>query len=327
MEEIMVSICCLAYNHEKYIRKCLEGFVNQKCNFKFEVLIHDDASTDKTADIIREYEEKFPDIIKPIYQTENQYSKNIDISRTYQFTRVKGKYVAFCEGDDYWIDTYKLAKQVEILEKNKCCVCCIGKAEIVTESGEKTGMKLPSYKLKSGIIMSEEIIRTICLRRYPFHTSTYMFKSSILKECIINPPKFFSNEGCTDVVYLLLYATKGDFFYLGDSLSHYRSASIGSWSLRMLQRSKDEIRKGDESFYKRMYFFDEYTGGKYHTLCLNAVEKRHFERAVSEHNNKVLVKKENRKFFKYYSLKLKIKTYLEILVPGLIHCYNKIKNN
>ena len=71
-DEIMVSVLCLAYNHEPYIRKCLDGFVNQKTNFKYEVLIHDDASTDKTADIIREYEAKYPDIIKPIYHTENQ---------------------------------------------------------------------------------------------------------------------------------------------------------------------------------------------------------------------------------------------------------------
>ena len=69
---IMVSVCCLVYNHEKYLRKCLDGFVMQRTNFKFEVLIHDDASTDHSADIIREYEKKYSDIIKPIYQKENQ---------------------------------------------------------------------------------------------------------------------------------------------------------------------------------------------------------------------------------------------------------------
>ena len=78
--QIMVSILCIAYNHEKYIRQCLNGFVMQKTNFKYEVLVHDDASTDKTADIIREYEEKYPDLIKPIYQTENQYSKGVKIT-------------------------------------------------------------------------------------------------------------------------------------------------------------------------------------------------------------------------------------------------------
>ena len=71
MSEIEVSVCCLAYNHEKYIRDALEGFVNQNTNFRYEVLVHDDASTDKTAKIIEEYEERYPDIIKAIYQKEN----------------------------------------------------------------------------------------------------------------------------------------------------------------------------------------------------------------------------------------------------------------
>jgi len=90
----------------------------QKTGFDFEVLIHDDASTDGTSDIIREYEKKYPNIIKPIYQKENQYSKGVLISLTYQFPRAKGKYIALCEGDDYWTDPYKLQKQVDFMEAN-----------------------------------------------------------------------------------------------------------------------------------------------------------------------------------------------------------------
>ncbi len=114
----LVSICCLAYNHEFFIRKCIDGFLMQKTNFPIEILIHDDASTDKTADIIREYEAKYPDIIKPIYQVENQYPKVTWFSGTYQYPRAKGKYIASCEGDDYWTDPYKLQKQVDFLEEN-----------------------------------------------------------------------------------------------------------------------------------------------------------------------------------------------------------------
>jgi len=100
----LVSICCLTYNHAPYIRDAIEGFLMQKTNFPVEILIHDDASTDGTADIIREYETRYPDIIKPIYQTENQYSKGVKISWEYQFSRARGKYIALCEGDDYWTD-------------------------------------------------------------------------------------------------------------------------------------------------------------------------------------------------------------------------------
>lgn len=115
----LVSISCITYNHEPYIMQTLDGFLMQKTRFPFEVLIHDDASTDRTADIIREYEKKFPKIIKPIYQKENQYSKgNRAILASFVYPRAKGKYITLCEGDDYWIDENKLQKQVDFMEQN-----------------------------------------------------------------------------------------------------------------------------------------------------------------------------------------------------------------
>lgn len=116
--ELMVTIRCITYNHEPYIRQCLEGFVMQKTNFRFEAIVHDDASTDRTATIIREYAEKYPDIIKPIFETENQYSKHDGSLRRIMDKHTHGKYVAYCEGDDYWIDPLKLQKQVDFLEAN-----------------------------------------------------------------------------------------------------------------------------------------------------------------------------------------------------------------
>ena len=114
----MVSVVCDVYNHEPYLRQCLDGFVIQKTNFKIEVLVHDDASTDKSAEIIMEYTNKYPDIFKPILQQENQYSRGVGIWKTYQIPRVAGKYVAICEGDDYWTDPLKLQKQVDFLESH-----------------------------------------------------------------------------------------------------------------------------------------------------------------------------------------------------------------
>lgn len=115
----LVSISCTTYNHENYIRDAIEGFLMQKTTFPIEILIHDDASTDKTADIVREYEQKYPQLIKPIYQTENQYSKWYGKIGHIQRARARGKYYAMCEGDDYWTDPYKLQKQVDFLEANE----------------------------------------------------------------------------------------------------------------------------------------------------------------------------------------------------------------
>ncbi len=135
---IMVSIICCAYNHGRYIRQCLEGFVMQKTDFKFEAIVHDDASSDDTADIIREFERKRPDIVKPIYQTENQYSTGIGILKTYIYPRVRGKYIAICEGDDFWIDPLKLQKQVDFMESHpECPMCCTNIYRMTDRTGEK----------------------------------------------------------------------------------------------------------------------------------------------------------------------------------------------
>lgn len=117
-DNVVVTIRCLVYNHEPYIRQCLEGFVMQKTNFPFEAIVHDDASTDGSAAIIREYAEKYPDIIKPILETENQYSKQDGSLRRIMDSHTRGKYIAYCEGDDYWIDPLKLQKQVDFMEEH-----------------------------------------------------------------------------------------------------------------------------------------------------------------------------------------------------------------
>lgn len=115
----LVSICCITYNHAPFIRKCLDGFLMQETSFPVEILIHDDASTDGTDGIIREYAEKYPDLIFPLYETENQYSQGkqneIDF---YNYRRARGKYIAYCEGDDYWTDPLKLQKQVDFMESH-----------------------------------------------------------------------------------------------------------------------------------------------------------------------------------------------------------------
>lgn len=114
----LVSVRCITYNHENYIAQALDSFIMQKTNFPFEIIVHDDASIDKTAEIIREYEKKYPLIVKPIYEEENQWSKPGNPLGKIVNAALTGKYVALCEGDDYWIDENKLQMQVDFLENN-----------------------------------------------------------------------------------------------------------------------------------------------------------------------------------------------------------------
>lgn len=216
--KVIVSICCITYNHDKFIRECLEGFVMQKTNFNFEVLIHDDASIDNTVSIIREYEKKYPEIIKPIYQRENQYSKGVSISATYNFPRAKGKYIAMCEGDDYWIDPLKLQKQVDFLETDEEYVLCFHKVNILKTDG--TIVKDFITRVPENYETQETLGR---FGNY-IHTPSVVFRNNI-KEF----PAEFKQSPIGDYFLYMLLAQYGKLKYIEENMAVYREG-IGVWS-------------------------------------------------------------------------------------------------
>lgn len=209
---IIVSIDCITYNHENYIRDAIEGFLMQKTTFSFEVLIHDDASTDGTADIIREYEKKFPEIIKPIYQTENQYSKGIGVSKTYQFPRAKGKYIAFCEGDDYWTDPLKLQKQVDDLESDDKAVLSFHNAIILWEDGINTPSLFTNLDKKE--FSTEDVIK-----KWFIPTASMVIKNGYFDDEYYD---FIKDMYSGDWPLQLYLSTKGRIKYINKPMSVYR---------------------------------------------------------------------------------------------------------
>lgn len=137
----LVSICCITYNHAPFIRKCLDGFLMQETSFPYEILIHDDASTDGTDSIIKEYKLNYPNLIFPLYETENQYSKGFSLSPSnmdikFNYSRAKGKYIAYCEGDDYWTDPLKLQKQIDFMESHPDYSVCFHRCQYFDEADE-----------------------------------------------------------------------------------------------------------------------------------------------------------------------------------------------
>lgn len=220
-KDIVVSIICNTYNHEKYISEALDSFLMQKTNFKFEVLVHDDASTDGTADIIREYEKKYPDVIKPIYQKENQYSKGIDIGFLYQIPRVKGKYIALCEGDDYWIDEYKLQKQVDAMEKHPEIDMCAHEGMRVNADTKKEldrinpASKNTVFKLEQVIMGGGEFVVT----------NSLLYRADLNK----NISKFRKHYSL-DYSLQIHGSVKGGMLYLADNMAVYRWGVEGSWT-------------------------------------------------------------------------------------------------
>lgn len=217
---VTVSICCLTYNHALYIRQCLDGFVMQKTKFPIEILIHDDASTDGTQDIIREYEAKYPNIIKPIYQKENQYSKGVKVSLVYNYSRAKGKYIALCEGDDYWTDPYKLQKQVDFLESHPDYVMCshrfnqyIQDKGIMEEEKDFT-FRGTDYDLKN-LIGGKWLTQTL----------TIIYRREALDLKLLKLYKISQ-----DVVLFYALLKKGKGYCLQDIMGVYRVHKNGIWS-------------------------------------------------------------------------------------------------
>ena len=217
MSDIIVSVCCLAYNHEPYIRQCLDGFVMQKTNFKFEVLIHDDASTDGTEEIIRDFERRYPSIIKPIYEETNQWVKGRKGSAVFNFPRAKGKYIALCEGDDYWTDPLKLQKQVDFLEGNLEYSGCFHNTMILNEIDGSNSLKPWRYYQKQIFTLEDTISKTAL-----FHTSSFLFRTESL-----NIPDWFKEIQSGDMAIFSLTASKGNLYRINDDMSVYRKNVTG----------------------------------------------------------------------------------------------------
>lgn len=234
MNEIMVSIICTCYNHEKYIKSALDSFLNQKTNFTFEVLVHDDASTDKSAEIIREYERKYPNIIKPVYQLENQYSKGIGIASSYLFPRAAGKYIALCEGDDYWIDQYKLQKQIDFLENNKDYVACVHNTY---QENQLINKRRVMFTKRDKELTLADVINGGSVS---YHTSSLVYR----KEYAFDRPLFTSlmkDVGVGDFPAAVYFALSGRIMYFGEIMSVYRYFTVGSWSARLAANTQREI--------------------------------------------------------------------------------------
>ena len=219
---IVVAIHCLVYNHEPYLCDCLNGFVMQKTNFRFVAVVHDDASTDKSADIIRKYAEKYPDIIKPIYETENQWSKHdgsLGRIMNAAIDATGAKYVAMCEGDDYWTDPYKLQKQVDILEADETLMACCTDCSVVDNHSVL-------LKEKRGGVVKDDIpgrynLRDFFRDNHQYPTLSIVYRNSHAKE-VREKHAHTANAFLGDWTLWICLLIYGDVYYLDEITCAYR---------------------------------------------------------------------------------------------------------
>ena len=294
-EKPMVSVYCLTYNHENYIRDCLEGFVAQKTAFPFEVIVHDDASTDRTAEIVQEYEKKYPHIFKVIYEEENQYQRHRPILRDLVLPIVRGKYIAICEGDDYWIDDQKLQDQVTILENNPDCHFCVAGVEEVALDKTPLGVFHPAHKIESLFISPKAFVAYA--NDYSFQTSSYMMRYDDWKEYIQNPPEFRKKSDIGDLPILLNFGSLGRTAYIDRIVSCYRRGALTSYSAKRIFWSEEERITHWTKSVESWKAFDVFSNGRFKDTCSNAIAKPMFDICIVTCNAKQFFMRENIRYF------------------------------
>lgn len=307
-----VSVLCMAYNHEKYIRSALDGFVSQKTDFDYEVIVHDDASTDGTAGIIREYAEKYPNLIKPIYQTENQYSKK-DIVREIMVPESTGRYIATCEGDDYWIDENKLQLQADFLDRNpEYSACAHNSYKLEMMTNQKTVM----YDRADYDIQTPDVL---CGGSCCYQTASLMYRREYIEEI----PQFLQN-GRLDYMFAIHLSLKGPIRFFNRIMSVYRVGTESSWT----KNNRRNMHR-NALFHKfvsiKLREIDEYTNHAYgeqieDLILYNDYKELYFDEKYSE-----MRQPKYRKLYQQESMSDKIKMRLKHHFSGLYHLYRRIK--
>lgn len=267
MNDVLVSINCITYNHETYIKTAIESFLMQKTDFSFEVIVGEDCSTDNTRNMIKECQKKYPDKIKLLTSDNNIGARN---NERRNFDESKGKYIAICEGDDYWTDPYKLQKQVDYMEKHPECGLIFHGVEKIYEDNKRDKKIIRNYD-RSKNCSIEEIIYgggSFC------PSASMLYRKSLWDET----PEFYNRASVGDYPMQMYFATKGEVYYLNEIMAVYRSGHINSWTHKCLSSVKENISH-EKSMIKMLNEFNKYSNKKYHKV-VRKTQKKHIIRGI-----------------------------------------------
>lgn len=289
-----VSICCTTYNHESYIKDALDGMLMQKSDFPFEIIVHDDASTDETVNIIKEYINRFPNIIKPIFQTENQWSKGNRIMPIV-FKYAKGDYIALCEGDDYWTDENKLQIQVDEMKRYPKCDISFHYATKKYEDNSKQDDIFCKHAGQNTFFTTTDVIHfagplmptaAICLRKR-------------FIDYVIESRHPFFKKDLTGFFIQFFASLNGHARYINKNMSVYRSMAKGSWSERTSKEYKYAIQWAQKTI-NSLETADKLTNFQY-TNELSVLKKVYTRKLIYDINIPI---KERKIFFNQLKLKI-----------------------
>lgn len=256
----LVSIVCLTYNEEDFVRDTFDNFLSQKTTFPFEVLVYDDASQDRTPEIIKEYAAKYPDIFRITLYEENNFKKGLGFyGLRVGFNEAKGKYIAYCEGDDYWCDDLKMQKQVDFLESHPEYMVCAHETLIRNDYVPKeNGTLFSRANFNSYIDISKRQHYTFkdTLTGNIFHISSMMYRNSPIKW-----PEWICEVTALDMVLFMILAEKGDIYRLPDVMSVYRQNRC---SITNTQQQFNSKLASNSMLVNLISKMDVYWSNKYH---------------------------------------------------------------
>lgn len=252
----LVSVCIATYNHSAYIKQCIEGVLMQKTGFEFEIFIGDDGSTDGTAEIVLDYASSHPEIITAFTSETNQGAQ---FNNRRNYSACQGKFVAWCEGDDFWIDPFKLQKQVDAARQHNAVFVGHNTAIFHYKGGRIVDSGLFNRTLKeSGVLDVEEII----LEPNQFNTSSFF----AIRDIVNNKPDWANEAPAGDYALIMRAAGLGKVYYINEVMSVYRRSVPGSWT-DQYDRSLSGRDAWRENFLtqsiKFWAGFDKYTDYRY----------------------------------------------------------------
>lgn len=243
-----VTVICITYNHAAYIQDALESFVNQNVSFPYKVLVGDDASTDGTADIVRDYAERYPDIIVPVLR-----EQNISAGKNWQdlISRANTTYLAFCDGDDYWCDDCKIQIQFEYMERFKDLRACFHDTRISVETADGTWFQLDDFNNTDDGVPHwpsghKRFVKKDCyslVDYIPFgfvHTSSMFIRWDYAVSC----PDWILGHGFSDYPLWALQVGRGEFGYIDRVMSVYRKVEGSAFCFRDRQEFWRKSKEG-----------------------------------------------------------------------------------
>lgn len=314
-----VSIICTAFNHENFIRDALDSFLAQKTDFPFEVIVTDDASTDSTPEILKQYAEQYPDQIRFFHQEKNLFSQGINVIDEVIVPNARGEYYAFCEGDDYWTDPEKLQLQVDFLDRHPDYTACVHNTTChYCDSGTPDTLLIPPSGDHD--IPFDVVVRNIT---HAFHTSSILVRAKYVAE----PPDFqqvsFLHGGVTDYPMGIWFALNGNVRFLDRTMSVYRLKSCAdSWSslCKADYAHRLDFVIGEIEMFHALI---PHLTPEQEAIARSVLTEREYELFYLQGETKKMLQAPYRKLFYAEPMSFKMKHFTKLLFPKLYEFYRK----